>query len=360
MQNKKIDLIVGARPNFVKCAILYKELKNSGFSVRLIHTGQHYDKSMSGSFFEDLNIPKEDYNLNVGSSTHAKQTAKIMIEYEKLLLENKPDLVIVFGDVNSTIATVLSAAKLHVKTAHVEAGLRSFDKNMPEEINRIATDSITDYLFCPSEDAIENLKKEGHDNEKVFIAGNIMIDTLMAHQKEIDNYNIEEEFNIENNKYVFLTMHRPSNVDNKEKLKNIIDFLNTIAEKYTIIFPIHPRTEKNIHKFQLAEYLSKNIKIIKPVPYLKSIKFIKEAFCVITDSGGIQEESTFLGTRCYTLRENTERPVTISQGTNQLIKPTKENAEKIIREDYKRFYTEIKYWDGKTSQRIVNILKEVL
>ncbi|MCK4523699.1 UDP-N-acetylglucosamine 2-epimerase, partial [candidate division WOR-3 bacterium] len=224
MQNKKIDLIVGARPNFVKCTVLYDVLKKRGFTIRLIHTGQHYDEKMSDIFFKDLNIPKEDINLNVGSSSHAVQTGMIMQKYEELLYKEKCDLVIVFGDVNSTVASVITAAKLHIKTAHVEAGLRSYDRSMPEEINRLATDSISDYLFAPDMGAVNNLKKEGH-TENVFLAGNIMIDTLKKHIEIIENYNLSE-YNIINKKYIYMTLHRPFNVDNKDRLRFIIDFIN--------------------------------------------------------------------------------------------------------------------------------------
>ena len=357
MQNKKIDLIVGARPNFVKCTVLYDVLKKRGFTIRLIHTGQHYDEKMSDIFFKDLNIPKEDINLNVGSSSHAVQTGMIMQKYEELLYKEKCDLVIVFGDVNSTVASVITAAKLHIKTAHVEAGLRSYDRSMPEEINRLATDSISDYLFAPDMGAVNNLKKEGH-TENVFLAGNIMIDTLKKHIEIIENYNLSE-YNIINKKYIYMTLHRPFNVDNKDRLRFIIDFINKISEHYPIIIPLHPRTDKMLEQFDLKSNLSNSIILIESVSYLKSIAFIKNAKSVITDSGGIQEETTYLNIPCYTLRKNTERPITITNGTNMLIEPDK-NALEAILSDSEKTCDAIELWDGKTSERIVDfICKEV-
>ncbi|MDY6787390.1 MAG: UDP-N-acetylglucosamine 2-epimerase (non-hydrolyzing) [candidate division WOR-3 bacterium] len=352
-----IHLIVGARPNFVKCAVLYAKLKESGFNIKLIHTGQHYSSNMSDIFFNDLDIPREDINLNVGSSTHAEQTGRIMIEYEKILFDDRPDLIMVFGDVNSTIATVLAGAKLHVKTAHIEAGLRSNDRTMPEEINRIATDVICDYLFAPGSDGVENLREQGIPDERIFLVGNIMIDTLTGHMDKIAGINIENTYNVKKGEYVFLTLHRPSNVDNKDRLNDIVCFLNRIAAGSPIVFPAHPRTVKNLEGFGLKEELSDNIRMIKPISYLSSIAMIRSASAVITDSGGIQEETTFLGVPCFTLRKNTERPVTVEEGTNMLIEPEEKHIDDIINSSPKQ--CSIKYWDGNTSERIISVIKEL-
>lgn len=355
MQRKRIDVIVGARPNFVKCAVLIKEMRNTSFNVRLIHTGQHYDEMMSDIFFQDLDIPKPDINLNVGSSTHAVQTGEIMMKYEELIKKDAPDLTMVFGDVNSTVAAVLASSKMHIRTAHIEAGLRSRNMNMPEEINRIVTDSIANYLFTPSTDADDNLLREGRDRKDIYNVGNIMIDTLTEHLEQIDSIDIGNTFKIKGH-YIYMTMHRPYNVDNAERLSDIVVFINRIAEYLTIIIPLHPRTEAQLKKTGLIDKLSANVNILKPLSYLESIKLIKESDAVITDSGGIQEESTFLNVPCFTLRPQTERPITVTLGTNTLIEPD-ETAYKQIFSPYKQMKSPIDGWDGKTSIRIVDILK---
>ncbi len=355
---KNIDLIVGARPNFIKCAMLHNELTKSGFKVRIVHTGQHYDELMSDVFFKELSIPMPDVNLNAGSGSHAVQTGNIMKAYEDLLQENPPNLTIVFGDVNSTAAVVITCAKHHIKTAHVEAGLRSFNKNMPEELNRIITDSIADYLFTPSNDADENLIKEGVDSERIFRVGNIMIDTLIAYRDEIDAQKIIEFKPVLHN-YVYVTIHRPSNVDDREHLKAIIEFLNNISREKTVLFSIHPRTEKALRIHKLNNMFLPSVIQMPPLSYLKSMKLMIDAFAVITDSGGIQEETTFLGIPCFTLRNDTERPITISKGTNMLIKPTQDNVNQVL-EPLKKIECEIELWDGHTSERIAYILKDIL
>lgn len=355
MPEKNIDIIVGARPNFVKCAVLTRKLKKGPFNVRLIHTGQHYDRMMSDVFFKDLSIPAPDINLNVGSSSHAVQTGEIMMKYESLISRQPPELTVVFGDVNSTIASVLAASKMHVKTAHIEAGLRSRNMSMPEEINRIVTDSIADYLFTPSEDAVDNLIKEGRDRKYIFNVGNIMIDAMTEHMGSIDSIDIGRRFKI-NEKYMYMTLHRPYNVDNAERLSQIVGFINRISERITIVMPLHPRTQIQLKKTRMMDKLSADIKIIKPVSYLESIKLIKKSQAVITDSGGIQEESTFLNIPCFTLRPQTERPVTVTMGTNTVIEPD-DRALGLIVSGKRKTASRIENWDGRTSLRIMDILK---
>jgi len=326
---KYIDLIVGARPNFVKVAKLYKILKKSNFRPFLIHTGQHYSNEMSDVFFSDLKIPLPDIDLNVGSHSHAVQTSLIMQKYENILIGRKVDMVMVFGDVNSTVATALTAKKLHISVAHVEAGLRSFDRRMPEEINRLATDAISDYLFAPSEDAVKNLLIEGKNPSSIFLAGNIMIDTLLENIDRIKSYDICSKFNVRNKKYYYVTIHRPSNVDSKEMMKKTVNFLNSISNDCCIIFPMHPRTLKMLDYFKLTHKFSKYIRILSPQSYLTSISLEMHSKAVITDSGGIQEETTLLNVPCFTLRDSTERPITITEGTNKGMSFDSEGSHKV-------------------------------
>lgn len=358
MPEKNIDIIVGARPNFVKCAVLTRKMKKGPFNVRLVHTGQHYDRMMSDVFFKDLSIPAPDINLNVGSSSHAVQTGQIMMRYESLIKKQPPELTMVFGDVNSTIAAVLAASKMHVKTAHIEAGLRSRNMNMPEEINRIVTDSIADYLFTPSADAFDNLIKEGRNRKNIFNVGNIMIDAMTEHMVSIDSIDVGRRFKI-NEKYMYMTLHRPYNVDNEERLLQIIRFINRISERISIVMPLHPRTQSQLKKTEMIDKLSADIKIIKPVSYLESIKLIKESQAVITDSGGIQEESTFLNIPCFTLRPQTERPVTVTMGTNTIIEPD-DRAFGLIVSGKRKRASHIENWDGRTSMRIIKVINEIL
>ncbi|MGA1823025.1 MAG: non-hydrolyzing UDP-N-acetylglucosamine 2-epimerase [bacterium] len=360
---KKIFLVAGARPNFMKIAPIIKELKKiERLSCIVVHTGQHYDKEMSRIFFDDLEIPRPDINLEVGSGSHAFQTATIMIKFEKACLEHNPDLVLVVGDVNSTIACTLVACKMGIKTAHVEAGLRSFDRSMPEEINRLLTDAISDILFITCEDAIANLIREGIDESKIHFVGNVMIDTLLQHlQRAQENSHILEDLNITRKNYAVLTLHRPSNVDNPHHLSTIFRALDTVSEKMPLIFPSHPRTSKMIKDYTIP--ISSNIVFINPLGYLDFLKLLAEAAFVLTDSGGIQEETTILQVPCLTLRENTERPVTISQGTNILIgiDPNRiiEESLNIINGNIKKG-SRPKLWDGEAAKRIVGIVSSYL
>ena len=362
-----IHLIVGARPNFMKMAPLYKELSLSSnrYEPQIIHTGQHYEEQMSKLFFNDLAMPEPSAYLNVGSGTQGKQTARIIERYEDLILSgNKPDLVIVAGDVNSTIACALVAKKLYIPVAHLEAGLRSYDDRMPEEINRVLTDRISDILLTPSQDANKNLEKEGIDPEKIYFVGNIMIDSLVAHKEKAENSNIFHQLNmVPNEKYALVTLHRPSNVDEYEGLKMLLTSLEKIGRKIKIIFPMHPRTRKNIYELGLSSFLNTNSDIIftDPLGYLDFLKLEMNAKFILTDSGGIQEESTYFGVPCLTLRENTERPITITEGTNHLVDLNVESivnsAREIIEGDVKKGKIP-KYWDGKTASRIVKVLDE--
>ncbi len=359
----KVLNIVGARPNFMKIAPIYAEMKrrDSEFLPMIVHTGQHYDAAMSDSFFVDLGMPKPDVHLNVGSASHAVQTAKIMMEFEPIVLEHKPDWVLVVGDVNSTIACTLVCAKLGIKVAHVEAGLRSFDRTMPEEINRILTDSISDLLLTPSPDGNENLKKEGIADEKVKLVGNVMIDSLLRNLKIAESSIIREELNLTENKYAVMTLHRPSNVDDKETFSGLLEALLEISEKLPIIFPAHPRTRGKIEEFGFSEQVEKsNIKLIEPLGYLDFMRLYSGAKLVLTDSGGLQEETTALGIPCLTLRENTERPITIEMGTNILVgtnaEKIKQTAFEILENNNKKDAKIPPLWDGKTAERICDAL----
>jgi len=362
-----IHLIVGARPNFMKMAPLYRELSlySEKYEPLIIHTGQHYDEKMSKLFFNDLDLPEPVAYLNVGSASHGKQTAMIMQRYEDLLLAgDKPDLVIVAGDVNSTIACALVAKKLYIPVAHLEAGLRSYDDRMPEEINRVLTDRISDILLTPSLDANKNLEKEGIEPKKIYFVGNIMIDSLLANKEKAQTSNIFRNLNmLPNESYALVTLHRPSNVDDYNGLKMLLIALSEISEKVKIIFPMHPRTKKNIYELGLSSILnnSSNLIITEPLGYLDFLKLEMNAKFILTDSGGIQEESTYFRVPCLTLRENTERPITITEGTNQLVKLNKESivncAIEIIEGKNKK--GEIpKYWDGKTAARIVKVFDD--
>lgn len=362
---KKIISVVGARPNFMKIAPIHKAFaKYSNTITHLIcHTGQHYDEKMSKVFFEDLELPKPDFYLGIGGGTHAEQTGKIMIEFEKILLQEKPDLVLVVGDVNSTIACTLTAAKLHIKTAHVESGLRSFDREMPEEINRLLTDSISDYLFVTEKSGLENLKKEGIDDNKVFFTGNVMIDSLISYLPKAEKSQILDTLGIDNQKYVLVTMHRPSNVDVKEQLIKLFDFFNEVAKFRKVVFPIHPRTMKNLENFGIKHKLDDNIILTEPIGYIDFIKCTKNAELILTDSGGIQEESTFLGVQCITLRTTTERPITVELGTNQLLGTNLEKAKEAtfnVLNGIIKKGTIPPLWDGKAAERICAILHDKL
>jgi UDP-N-acetylglucosamine 2-epimerase (non-hydrolysing) len=361
---KKIAVVAGARPNFIKIAPLMSELKKHKplFETILVHTGQHYDFAMSDIFFKNLKIPEPDIFLNVGSASHAVQTSRIMTAFEKVILKEKPDLIIVVGDVNSTLACSIVAAKLNVKIAHVEAGLRSFDRTMPEEINRIVTDSLSDYLFVSEASGVKNLKREGADSRRIHFVGNVMIDTLLSNMQKINESQILVKLSLMKKKYCVLTLHRPSNVDSERSLAEVYDILKAISEKIKIIYPIHPRTKKMIKAHNFLKKFEKldNLLMIEPLGYIDFIKLVKESFFVLTDSGGIQEETTVLRVPCLTMRENTERPVTIKEGSNYLVGRNKEKilnyVERILKSKNKKFKTP-ELWDGKVAKRIIKVIR---
>jgi UDP-N-acetylglucosamine 2-epimerase (non-hydrolysing) len=370
---KKIMLVAGARPNFVKIAPLLHEISNykKHFSTVLVHTGQHYDFKMSEIFFKDLNIPEPDIHLNVGSGSHASQTANIMTAFEKVVLKEKPAVIVVVGDVNSTVACSLVASKLNVKVAHVEAGLRSFDRTMPEEINRIVTDSLSDYLFVSEQSGLKNLKKEGISTEKVFFVGNVMIDTLFSNRDKINKSAILENLFPKKTPspsqpvpYAVLTLHRPGNVDAKQAVAEIYTILKKVSGLIKIIYPIHPRALKMIEAHSYLQKFKRlnNLTMIEPLGYIDFMKLVSAAAFVLTDSGGIQEETTVLKVPCLTMRGNTERPVTITAGTNILVGRSHSQIVKyshqILAGKFKHGKTP-KLWDGKTAGRIVKILDKL-
>lgn len=360
----KIIIIVGARPNFMKAAPIHAEMKRrSGeFEAKIVHTGQHYDAGMSDAFFADLGLPEPDFYLGVGSASHTVQTAKVMLAFEPVVVDEKPDWVVVVGDVNSTIACALVCSKLGVKVAHVEAGLRSYDREMPEEINRILTDAISDLLLTPSPDAEPNLIKEGIAKEKIKFVGNVMIDSLFAGLKRAESSKIREELNVSEGKYAVLTLHRPSNVDRSETLAPLIDALLEISREIPIVFPVHPRTRAKIDEFGLGERIeSSHLRLIDPLGYLDFLRLYSGAKIVMTDSGGLQEETTALGIPCLTIRENTERPITIEMGTNRLVGTNPDNLKKaafeLLADDSPKTNAKIPpLWDGKTAERICDAL----
>ncbi len=360
----KIDIIAGARPNFMKIGPIIKQLKiynedhpNAPFEFRLIHTGQHYDRNMSESFFEQLGIPEPDINLGAGSGTQASQTAQIMIGYESAVKEWKPDLCIVVGDVTSTMACAIVAKKAEIKVAHVEGGIRSGDLAMPEEINRMVTDSITDYFFTTSEEANSNLRSAGHPEERIFYVGNTMIDSLLGHLRQLRKPAFFDK-RFTGKKYVVLTLHRPSNVDDPQKLTALLDTIHYAMDDCLVLFPMHPRTRK---VFDATGKQYANFEIVEPMSYLEFMYSVKNAVGVITDSGGLTEETAILNIPCITLRDSTERPETIELGTNELVKDVsllEGFIKKMIIGDWKKAQ-EIKYWDGKTAERMVKILATI-
>jgi UDP-N-acetylglucosamine 2-epimerase (non-hydrolysing) len=356
----KIVFVAGARPNFPKIAPLIRACSVvNNFEIKLVHTGQHYDDAMSDSFFRDLNIPLPDINFTIGGGTHAENTGKTMIEFEKYLLKEMPDLVVVVGDVNATLACSLVAKKCGVKLAHVESGLRSFDDSMPEEINRVLVDRIADYLFVSEESGVRNLLNEGISINKIFFIGNVMIDSLVHAHDKINQSKIKEKLGIDNN-YAVLTIHRPALVDNPIRLKEFVDFLEQISTQFSIFWPIHPRTRRSLEKLGLMEDINLGkIILTDPLPYIDFMKLVIDCNLVLTDSGGIQEESSYLGIPCVTFRENTERPSTIDLGTNKLVGFNYALAKEIISDITKtphRKETKIPLWDGKTSERFRNVL----
>jgi UDP-N-acetylglucosamine 2-epimerase (non-hydrolysing) len=360
----KIILVVGARPNFMKVAPIVHAIhrRNADAALRpvdycLVHTGQHYDAAMSDVFFQELGIPSPHVNLGVGSGSHAAQTAAVMVSFEKVCLEQRPDWVVVFGDVNSTVACTLVAVKMGIRVAHVEAGLRSYDRSMPEEINRVVTDSIADLLLTPSADGNENLRKEGIPEEKIVLVGNIMIDSVVAHLDRVEKADTLPRLGLAANSFFFVTLHRPSNVDDSANLKSILDVLHQTAKERPVVFAMHPRTRKRAEEFGLTLQNGSHLRVIDPVGYIDSLALTRSARCVITDSGGLQEESTFFGTPCLTVRPNTERPVTIHVGSNRLTSPEalKRDVEETLQRP-NRLGTVPEMWDGKTADRVLTAL----
>lgn len=349
----------------MKVAPLYHALKKENWAKPIIvHTGQHYDANMSDAFFEDLGLPKPDIYLGVGSGSHAEQTAKVMMSYEKVLLDQRPDLVVVVGDVNSTMAATIVSSKLGVKVSHLEAGLRSYDRTMPEEINRLVTDVLADMLWTPSPDADENLLKEGVSPNKITRVGNIMIDSLEMLRPQIETVKAYSAFALKPSTYAIATFHRPSNVDDPELLTELCAVLADIADKVPLVFPIHPRTRRNMEENHLLSSLNGDGRRDKlflpdPLPYVQFMSLVFNCRLVITDSGGIQEETSYLGIPCLTVRENTERPITITEGTNQLcrLEDLKQKAEELLSAN-NHVCPSIDLWDGKTAERIVKIIRE--
>jgi UDP-N-acetylglucosamine 2-epimerase (non-hydrolysing) len=360
---KTIHLIAAARPNFMKIAPLYHALKKADWADPVIvHTGQHYDLNMSEAFFKDLELPEPHFHLGVGSGSHAEQTGKVMIAYERLLLERRPDLVVVVGDVNSTVACTLAAVKLAVKTAHLEAGLRSFDRSMPEEINRIVTDSIAEILWTPSPDGDANLLREGVAPAKIERVGNIMIDSLEMMRPRIMAENAASKYGLKNGAYGVVTLHRPSNVDRPEVLKGLCDALQRIAAGMPLVFPVHPRTRKNLEAFGLWGGIGSGngLHVVEPLGYVPFMSLVFNCRLVVTDSGGIQEETTYLGIPCLTLRPNTERPITVTEGTNRLCSPQDMVACAESALALKPAPRPVELWDGLTAARVVRSIKQGL
>ncbi len=364
MKPVKLLSVVGARPNYMKVLPLVREFKKiQKFKHLLIHTGQHYDELLSDAFFKDLELPEPDFFLGVGSGSHAEQTAKVMVECEKVLLSEKPKAVIVVGDVNSTMAVAIVASKLEIPVAHVEAGLRSFDRSMPEEINRLVTDTLSSFLFTTSQDANENLVREGIPDDKISFVGNVMIDTLLLFRDRAEKSTIFSTLDLESQNYGLITLHRPSNVDRREPLSGILRAFDRLQREIPLVFAVHPRTRKMMRQFGLEEQIGgmKNLILTDPLGYLDFLKLTCHARLILTDSGGLQEESTFLRIPCLTLRENTERPITITQGTNRLVgnDPEKIIAESldILRNGSKDESSSVPdLWDGKAAERIAGIL----
>lgn len=360
-----LDLIVGARPNFMKIAPVIREIERraaegTAINYRLVHTGQHYDRSMSGSFFEDLGMPEPHVNLNAGSGTQAGQTAGIMLGYERLLAEKKPDLCIVVGDVTSTMACAITAKKMLVPVAHIEGGIRSGDMTMPEEVNRIVTDSITDYFFTTSDTASQNLKKCGVTDDRIFFVGNTMIDTLLHSRPRFRKPAVWDEMNLREKSYIVLTLHRPNNVDDPANLSHLLEEISDSSGNLPLIFPVHPRTRKVIKESGMT--VSPTLSLTEPLGYLGFNYLVERALAVITDSGGITEETTVMGVPCMTLRNSTERPETVTMGTNELLGTNPDAIapamQKLLSGQWKKG-TIPPLWDGHTSERIIEIISKL-
>ena len=351
-----IASVVGARPNFMKLAPLNRVLHDRGVTHTVVHTGQHYDRKMSDTFFDDLRIPEPHVNLGVGSASHAQQTARIMEAFEPVCLERQPDVVLVYGDVNSTIAAALVAAKLGITVGHVEAGLRSGDWTMPEEINRVVTDRLSDLLFTPSRDGTENLRSEGVPDDRIHFVGNIMIDSLEYVLPRAKALPTLSELALERHEYVVVTLHRPSNVDVRANLVTLLEALETIAEEVPVIFPVHPRTAARMEEFGIHPSAT-GLRLLDPVGYMQMLSLVEGAGLVLTDSGGLQEETTYLGVPCLTVRENTERPITLAEGTNALVRPVDVvPASRAALSRGRGSVPRIEKWDGRSAERIADVL----
>lgn len=361
--------VVGARPNFMKVAPLHRVFTTPDFALlvehRIVHTGQHYDAAMSDAFFRDLEMPEPAYFLGVGSGSHAEQTAKVMVEFEKVCMDAKPALVLVVGDVNSTIAATLTATKLGISVAHVEAGLRSGDRTMPEELNRIATDALSDYAFVTEESGVQNLLRENFRAERIHLVGNTMIDSVHFALPKARQSSILTDLHIEPHSYALVTLHRPSNVDDAAQLEALVEMLLDAAKTCAVVFPVHPRTRKNLERFGLLERIAAQHRFIltEPQGYVPFLGLMMNARFVMTDSGGVQEETTALGVPCLTLRTTTERPITCEIGTNVLIPPTPQNIHTALRSALEGSFRQISpkptvppLWDGKAAERIAAIV----
>jgi UDP-N-acetylglucosamine 2-epimerase (non-hydrolysing) len=356
---KRVISVVGARPNFMKVAPIHRAFQKrlEKFDHAIVHTGQHYDVSMSDAFFHDLDMPNPSWFLGVGSGSHASQTSRIMVGFEKVCMEAEPDYVIVVGDVNSTIACALTSVKMGIRTAHVEAGLRSFDRTMPEEINRIATDAIVDDHFVTEPAGVENLLREGADPSTIHLVGNTMIDSMMYALPKAEASSILRDLGISKSGYAVVTLHRPSNVDVPERLEMLLNVLAEIGKRIHVVFPVHPRTQKNIELWNITT--PENVRLINPIGYVDFLALLKNARFALTDSGGIQEETTVLNVPCITARTSTERPITVEIGTNVLVKPEYEfmlSAANHILDGHSRKGTAPDLWDGQASHRIVQII----
>ncbi len=373
----KVIQVVGARPNFMKVAPLHRAIqKLAGWTSKIVHTGQHFDAKMSDVFFTQLELPTPDYFLGIGGGSHTEVTAHIMLAFEKIVADEKPDLIIVVGDVTSTLACTLVAIKMGIPLAHVEAGLRSFDRTMPEELNRLLTDSVANYLFVTEESGLTHLKNEGVPDEKVFFSGNVMIDSLVRYQEKAKNSTILVDLGLhtpesgiqpsdaghKTSNYIVMTMHRPANVDTEKGLHSILELIELSTTKTKVVFPIHPRTRSNMAKFGLEDALTqnKNLILTEPLGYLEFIQLMTHSKAILTDSGGIQEETTYLGIPCLTFRDSTERPVTVTMGTNQLLadldpQKTYQALEKILAGEVKKGSIP-PLWDGHAAERIAETL----
>lgn len=358
----KILIVIGTRPNFIKVTQFKNAVKKyQSLDLKIVHTGQHFDEKMADVFFNQLNLIP-DYFLNIPSGSPNMQMAEIMLRLEKLISHTyKPDLILVVGDVNSTLAAALTSNKLGIKLGHIESGLRSMDRTMPEEINRILTDELTDFFFVTEQSGYDNLLKEGKSEKQLFFVGNTMIDTLVAFKEQINCSTVTDEYDLQTKKFILLTMHRPATVDNESGLKKLLSLINWLSEKYKVVFPIHPRTLKNIDGYNLTNDFknNKNLVLCEPLDYFSFQKLTKESLLIITDSGGIQEESTFLQKPCLTLRPNTERPVTVTEGTNTLVPFELDTVKRFVQDIEQGYYkkgTVPKFWDGESTQRILKVL----